>query len=369
MQNLKLANDLMLLVANGQKRLTIRNGRRSIELGPLTFEPAIDGPDAPPSIEVAVHQVCHKKLGHLTKSETMLDDVESPVALLALMRQFYPDIDMEDEVTLIYFGLPWFTPVFSYVPTVTLTEDFESYSWENDFDSVNYLLQVDGKTLFEMSDEVVTDVAREALATLVVSLGAKFGCEKPKNTYSVYDNLKDAEDFRQARYLYAEFASGEHPLIPVLQEWYLSNCGARVPIDFLTRIVKRSVGLRNAILWDRFDLQYFDKDTLFNYFLGDVIHHLDRPDNSYTVEYIKEFFAALRTALAERQWLDEEKFDALFSTYENGVEVLEVEPEPEPLPPAPFSQFASVDELLEKSFPTVFGDKTEEELMEEQDNE
>ena len=102
MQMLKLADDLMPLVQDGSKRVTVRAGRREIVEGPLTLE-ATNGSVAP--IEVLVTRVDICSIRDLMPWAIEGEGLESRFELLEVMWRFYPDIKFDSEVTAIEFEI------------------------------------------------------------------------------------------------------------------------------------------------------------------------------------------------------------------------------------------------------------------------
>jgi hypothetical protein len=101
-QALILANDLFAGLNDGGKRLTIRTGRRDIQLGRLVFRPSKPSKKIKP-VNVSVCEVRYKRLEAITDEEAVQDGFADALSVLDGMRRFYPDIRPEDEVTLVYF--------------------------------------------------------------------------------------------------------------------------------------------------------------------------------------------------------------------------------------------------------------------------
>lgn len=96
MQTLKLADDLLPLV-DDWKQMTIRKGRRDIQLGDLVLE-NVSGTD---KREVVVTEVRHKRVKDITRFEAQSDGFSSVLDLMDGMKRFYPDLDRETEVTIV----------------------------------------------------------------------------------------------------------------------------------------------------------------------------------------------------------------------------------------------------------------------------
>ncbi len=106
MQQLKLANDLFPSVLNNTKHMTIRKGRRDIQLGWLELETT--DPIAPDGTTlnhaVRVHRVSYTFVGGLCDREAKEDGFESVQDLIDKMQRFYPGLDAGTEVTLVYWS-------------------------------------------------------------------------------------------------------------------------------------------------------------------------------------------------------------------------------------------------------------------------
>lgn len=106
MQTLKLANDLWSDLTLG-KRVTVRAGRRDIQLGPLRLE------STEPDFEIGEHlqevvevvEVRYKRLRDLTDLEAEEDGATDADELRDVLRRFYPNLRPDDEITLVYFQM------------------------------------------------------------------------------------------------------------------------------------------------------------------------------------------------------------------------------------------------------------------------
>lgn len=98
MQNLKLKSELMSLVINKTKHITIRSGYRPITLGPLLL---IDADDSNFSIEVTVYEVKHTYLGFITNAEAQADGFKDAIDLVFGLQKFYSGINMGSEITVV----------------------------------------------------------------------------------------------------------------------------------------------------------------------------------------------------------------------------------------------------------------------------
>jgi hypothetical protein len=100
MQTMKLADDLMPLARDGQKRVTVRNGRRAITPGEMIFE-ATDGTE--PDLRVNVLTVVVVKLKDAPKWALKGEGLRSIQELLDVLLPYYPTVTLESEVTCIEF--------------------------------------------------------------------------------------------------------------------------------------------------------------------------------------------------------------------------------------------------------------------------
>jgi hypothetical protein len=99
MQTLKLADDLLIPLLEGNKELTIRRGRRDIQLGPLKFE-TVSGND---EVEVEVIEVRYVRISGVPDDICKEDGFENWVDFYEGMKRFYPDLDVSEECTIIIF--------------------------------------------------------------------------------------------------------------------------------------------------------------------------------------------------------------------------------------------------------------------------
>ena len=101
MQTLKLADEFFPSLTNGNKRVTIRAGKRDIEIGPLLFK---GDTDTTIQQQVEVERIAYTKCKYLTDDDAWMDDADSVPALLRTLSRFYPGMGHEDLVTIIYFS-------------------------------------------------------------------------------------------------------------------------------------------------------------------------------------------------------------------------------------------------------------------------
>jgi hypothetical protein len=97
-QKLKLADKFFPAVWAEEKYITIRKGRRDIHLGPLLLE-ATDGTYTP--FEVEVWKVLWKRFADVDIHDIIADGGTDHESFLKEMQEFYPDMDWQDEVTVI----------------------------------------------------------------------------------------------------------------------------------------------------------------------------------------------------------------------------------------------------------------------------
>lgn len=104
MQELPLSNKLFARLSNGTKNITIRKGRRDIELGFLVFTPDdLRTTPLPEPRVVNVTEIRYKRVSNITDSESQVDGYKDAANMFVEMLKYYPTLAMEDEVTLILF--------------------------------------------------------------------------------------------------------------------------------------------------------------------------------------------------------------------------------------------------------------------------
>lgn len=101
MQELKLADHLMPLVRDGQKRLTIRLGVREITLGVLRLSSVSDESDF---VEVDVSGVFKMSFGDIPTDIIYGDGASNHVEMLRSMQDFYPEMEMTSVCTVVQWG-------------------------------------------------------------------------------------------------------------------------------------------------------------------------------------------------------------------------------------------------------------------------
>lgn len=100
MQTLKLADDLFPAAKKGNKTVTIRRGRREIQLGKLLFEGA---QDESLQLEVEVVETRHLRISGVPDDVCKEDGFSDWVKFYEGMKHYYPDLDVSEECTIIFF--------------------------------------------------------------------------------------------------------------------------------------------------------------------------------------------------------------------------------------------------------------------------
>lgn len=101
MQEMKLASHLMAHVCLGTKEMTIRKGVRKITVGEeLTFVNAEDPEDTQVVFVIGAEL---RQLRMVPDSVAQEDGFEHMPHLYEGLKQFYPDITLEDIVTIVRF--------------------------------------------------------------------------------------------------------------------------------------------------------------------------------------------------------------------------------------------------------------------------
>ena len=99
LQTLKLADELLIPLMEGKKKITIRRGRRDIQLDKLKFE-TVSGMD---EVEVDVVEVRYVRVSDVSEKIYKQDGFSDYVDFYRGMKKFYPDLDVSDECTVIIF--------------------------------------------------------------------------------------------------------------------------------------------------------------------------------------------------------------------------------------------------------------------------
>jgi hypothetical protein len=99
MFTMKLVSDLWTELMSGAKQCTIRAGRRDVPLGPMRFEET----NGTRAACVNVTDVRHKLLRELTDEEARVDGAKDAPEMKNALRQFYPDLTEDSEITLVFW--------------------------------------------------------------------------------------------------------------------------------------------------------------------------------------------------------------------------------------------------------------------------
>ena len=103
LQSLFLDDDLLLAIIGGDgERVTVRKGRRDIQLGELQF---IGSRDETLRYEVGVIEVRHVQIINVDEDVIAAEGFTNWTDFYDGMKKFYPDLDVTDEVTVIYFEI------------------------------------------------------------------------------------------------------------------------------------------------------------------------------------------------------------------------------------------------------------------------
>ena len=101
LQFLNLDDDLLLAIIGGDgERVTVRKGRRDIELGQLLF---IGAKDEGLRYEVEVIEVRYVKAYDIPEDVIKAEGFDNWTNFYNDMKKFYPDMDLTDECTVVFF--------------------------------------------------------------------------------------------------------------------------------------------------------------------------------------------------------------------------------------------------------------------------
>ncbi len=100
MQKLVLLDNLFPALRNGEIRLTVRKGYRDIRLGNMEFHNVSDDDIH----EVYVEEVRHLQLMNIEYDIVKMDNYRSLDELVEGLRVHYPDISLDDEITVVIFS-------------------------------------------------------------------------------------------------------------------------------------------------------------------------------------------------------------------------------------------------------------------------
>jgi len=99
-QILRLKDDLFPSLKDSEKKITIRRGYRNIRIGILLFKGI---KDQNLQYEVEVVEVRHLRISGVSDGIAREDGFKDWVYFYQEMKKYYPDLDVSEECTLIYF--------------------------------------------------------------------------------------------------------------------------------------------------------------------------------------------------------------------------------------------------------------------------
>ena len=103
LQSLLLDDDLLLAIIGGDgERVTVRKGRRDIKLGELHF---IGSRDKTLHYIVGVTEVRYLRVVDIDDDVIKAEVFSNWNDFYEDMKKYYPDIDLTDEVTVVYFEI------------------------------------------------------------------------------------------------------------------------------------------------------------------------------------------------------------------------------------------------------------------------
>ena len=99
LQALLIAPDegMRAAIINGRKVATVRNGLREYEIGPVMLCCHL----VPWAVMADVIEVTHTVLANLTQEQVEADGYDSAELLLASLRKFYPDVQLDSPITFV----------------------------------------------------------------------------------------------------------------------------------------------------------------------------------------------------------------------------------------------------------------------------
>ena len=95
---IELATHLVSLVEDGEKQYTIRKGARDYVLGPAQI-----GNEAAGYVPITIWSVAYMPLRNVPQDVILGDGFADAADLLRGLREFYPDLQPSDTVTVVYF--------------------------------------------------------------------------------------------------------------------------------------------------------------------------------------------------------------------------------------------------------------------------
>jgi hypothetical protein len=102
---MRLRPEFFRAVLKGEKRITIRKGRKQVQAGLLLFESESE------TLAVHVTDVTMKRFRELTVEDAHAEGLPSIEALRKILHSFYPDLRDHQYVTVVAFQLPCDTQV------------------------------------------------------------------------------------------------------------------------------------------------------------------------------------------------------------------------------------------------------------------
>ena len=99
-QFITLKDDLFLSLKDDEKRFIIRRGYIDIRIGNLLFEGT---KDQSLQYEVEVVEVSHVRISGVSDEIAREDGFENWIDFYREMKKYYPDLDVSEECTVIYF--------------------------------------------------------------------------------------------------------------------------------------------------------------------------------------------------------------------------------------------------------------------------
>ena len=106
MQIIKFAPDLFKMVVSGKKTTTVRKGLREYTLGPVEF--ISDPPDRYDRVAVSrgfITKVELKQFKHLRWEDAEQEGFKGLPDLVKRLKEIYPDIGMDSEITRVEFRM------------------------------------------------------------------------------------------------------------------------------------------------------------------------------------------------------------------------------------------------------------------------
>lgn len=102
-QFLELDDDLLLAIIGGDgERVTVRKGYREIKLGELLF---VGAKDKDLRYIVGVTEIRHVRVVDVDDDVVKAEGFDNWNNFYEGMKKFYPDLDLTDEVTVVYFEI------------------------------------------------------------------------------------------------------------------------------------------------------------------------------------------------------------------------------------------------------------------------